>query len=404
LKILFSITNLELGGAQKFVLNLAAALSEKHDVTIYDHRPEDCNIDFINHECSSRVKIIAYAKGKLKLKLIWKLNKIFAQFGLIKNFRDKLNNKKFANTLKKNKFDIVHSHLSLADILTATALQGSNITHVTTLHGCYDIDDAADIDNYISDSQKNIPFLLSRLNGIIYLTAKSAEPFINNRHYNPNKTEFKKINNALNTKIVYTCHSTESQTALTNNSFVFGMVSRGLKEKGWQEALDAYVIASAELGRNGIPTKFIAIGGGEYLDTLKIGYEHNNSIIFMGQLENPASIIKTFDVGILPSYRECFPNVIIEYINADLAIIATDVGDIPDMVKDIESTCAILIKKNINIPPSVSEIAHAMIQIASDKNLCDKLKNVSKLIKTKFSIETCVNNHINFYKDLLKCK
>ena len=76
MKILISITNLEVGGAQLFAINYANYLSEKHEVYIYEHRPEDRVKDFIQEHLNKRIKLISFSQSHFILKVIWKLNKL----------------------------------------------------------------------------------------------------------------------------------------------------------------------------------------------------------------------------------------------------------------------------------------------------------------------------------------
>jgi hypothetical protein len=49
MRILFSVTNLDLGGAQMFVMRLAEELVDQgHEVFVFKHQPEWSNNDFQN--------------------------------------------------------------------------------------------------------------------------------------------------------------------------------------------------------------------------------------------------------------------------------------------------------------------------------------------------------------------
>ncbi|NIW00160.1 glycosyltransferase, partial [Candidatus Saccharibacteria bacterium] len=57
-----------------------------------------------------------------------------------------------------------------------------------------------------------------------------------------------------------------------------------------------------------------------------------NSIILPGSLQNAQKYLKIFNIFILSSVKEGLPYVILEAMNAEVPIIATCVGGIPEMI------------------------------------------------------------------------
>lgn len=81
----------------------------------------------------------------------------------------------------------------------------------------------------------------------------------------------------------------------------------------------------------------------QYLEYLKNKYNILN-VNFTDEMEHERAleILDSSEIFILPSYTEGFPNVVLEAMALKKAIIATNVGAIPDMLSD---NCGVLIEK-----------------------------------------------------------
>lgn len=408
MKILFSITNLEIGGAQKFVLNLAASFAKNNVVYIFDHRPEDRNHTLAKEYQSKNVKIISFTSNPLLLKVIWKINKTLKQLGFKINFRDWLNIKYYKYIINSVGFDIIHSHLALSDITVCSHLPAKKTPILITMHGDYDKDPSMIEDPYVINAVSNISKLMNTVDAIIYLTQKSITPFEKIKTNGNKNVIFKKINNALfYNQSVIDYNSIEHINILKNrynitpNSFIYGMVARGIKQKGWEEAIVAFLEVSKQLKNRNIDPKFIAIGGGELLDKLKKQYSNEKSIHFIGEVSDPMNYIPLFNVGLLPSYRECYPNVIMEYIWGGKPVIATKTGDIAQMILSSKGSCGILVNSNPEGSPKVEELITAMLDMALNNELYLSKVKLSEKTKENFSVSTCIDNHLSLYKNLI---
>lgn len=103
-------------------------------------------------------------------------------------------------------------------------------------------------------------------------------------------------------------------------------------------------------------TIFVIIGEGEDRGSLTKTIEDSNlqnHIFLIGHLENASEYLKAFNVFVLPSIKEGLPYVILESAMASLAVVATTVGGIPEIVDDMKS--GILIQ-----PKNHRELAHAI--------------------------------------------
>ena len=168
---------------------------------------------------------------------------------------------------------------------------------------------------------------------------------------------------------------------------LIGTIAELHKNKG-----HTYIInALAEIKNNISEFIFTIIGEGEerkQLETLIKSKKLENNVF--GQLHNASLYLKAFDIFTLTSLKEGMPYTIIEAGKAELSIIASNVGNIPDLIDDMcsgilikpKNTCEIAesIKFLINHPEKRIEFAHnAYIKIGSEYSLSRMLEQTIKL-------------------------
>lgn len=148
-----------------------------------------------------------------------------------------------------------------------------------------------------------------------------------------------------------------------------------------------------------LPTaKLILVGSGplkymlqKVVRKLKI----DDKVIFTGTVRDISSILQLLTVFVLPSRSEAFGISILEAMRANVPVIATRVGGIPEVITNNQN--GILIE-----PSNHKLLASTIIRLLHDKKLQHKLiKNGVETIK-KFSITKMVNATSQIYKDILK--
>lgn len=83
---------------------------------------------------------------------------------------------------------------------------------------------------------------------------------------------------------------------------------------------------------------FEITGNGEIKDLVRIAEMHNvqNSVFFLGHVDYETNIshLKKADICVIPSHTENFPYTCLEAMAASKAIVAFDVGGLPEMITD----------------------------------------------------------------------
>ena len=145
--------------------------------------------------------------------------------------------------------------------------------------------------------------------------------------------------------------------------------------------------------------KLIIVGDGPDRSRLEAAVESTDGkagVIFTGQVNDVHPFYAIADVFVLPSHSEGSPNVLLEAMAANLPLVATAVGGVPEMVADHES--ALLVPAND--PPS---LAAAISNMLADKALAQRLAtNAGTLVDTRFNPETYARSLVKIYREAIE--
>jgi glycosyltransferase involved in cell wall biosynthesis len=140
---------------------------------------------------------------------------------------------------------------------------------------------------------------------------------------------------------------------------------------------------------------YYVAGSGEEKDKLEkltTNLGLNKFVRFLGFVENAKSILPGADIVLVPSRTENLPFVVLEAGLCGLPIIATSVGGIPEIIKDMQN--GILVH-----PINPKEIAEAIIYMINHK---DRSKEFGEAIKSTvtafFSFEKMLEETIDIYR------
>jgi L-malate glycosyltransferase len=148
-------------------------------------------------------------------------------------------------------------------------------------------------------------------------------------------------------------------------SFTFGMIARGIAEKGWAEAIAAFGLLRERVSA---PMKLLLVGDGTEIARLRSDCAADASIEFAGHQSDSAAWIARFDVGLLPSYfaAESLPCAVIECLAQGKPVIATRIGGLPEMIEPSTGACGKLVPLATNGRADVQALANAMESMLND--------------------------------------
>jgi len=116
------------------------------------------------------------------------------------------------------------------------------------------------------------------------------------------------------------------------NNLWIGCVANFYKTKGLEYLIEA--ASRCDLPRR---SHLLIIGEGRLrpkLERLIKEYQLGNRVILAGRIPDAYQYLKAFDVFVLPSLKEGFPWIILEAITAEIPIVATKVGAIPEILNE----------------------------------------------------------------------
>jgi glycosyltransferase involved in cell wall biosynthesis len=121
-----------------------------------------------------------------------------------------------------------------------------------------------------------------------------------------------------------------------------------------------------------------------------------DSVIFAGMRKDVPEILSVLNVFALPSLNEGLPMALLEAQGAQIPVVATSVGAIPDVLQD--GVTGILIP-----PKDPQAMAEAIIMILSDKKLASGIAQKGfDRVKDHFSSEKMASKYLSIYKELIE--
>ena len=383
LKILMIIPSLPTGGAEWAFVRMANALATSHQVTVY-----------VPYRCESAPALwSALGTGVRRLflplphpwfhRLIYKLTLLWPKFSL----ESKLHRWVLTALHRCNDYSVVNPHLMSGTELACKAFEDVPLPIIETDHGDYAIrkkQDAAMSDHHL---------IFSRLDAV-------ACPSEANATYLREFPWRKPVKIAV---IPYAAPQVKPSQALKKSSaFTFGLVSRGVAEKGWAEALAAFRIVQKNTSR---PVRLFFVGDGPEVTRLRGEVrDSDSSVVFTGQQADPSSWVSEFDVGLLPSYftAESLPNVVIECQAQGKPVIGTCVGGIPEMLKHEGSPCGILVPLDHSTGRAdVDALAAAMTSLMDDAATFQQMSACALTAYMRYSPERCCAAYTKLFEEAL---
>lgn len=379
MNILIISETLTAGGAEWFALRLANAFVQaKHKVAFFVLRP-----DIIHTGLTEKFPAISIRSLPVWLIKILALGdrlikKINGQNDVLITFFNSLFIRQY---LKKHPVDVIHGHLIKSDAAGIMARGKRKIRQVTTVHGDY----IKAIKNQDSAILETIYHVIPELDRIVIISKEQAQ--LLSRDFPQASTKLKTIYNGY--PVPY-----RTLTEKNRETFNFGLIARGIPEKGWEPAIRAFLMFPDE------NIRLWLYAAGDHITMLQQQYT-DPRIIFAGFTDRPLEAIHQFDVGLLPSYypSESLPTTVIEYLLMEKPVIATCVGAISDMLQpDNGSQAAGLLIKTTDPEQMIQPLYEAMYTLLHDKTKYTALQHACMPAFQKFSMDHCVAAYLSVYK------
>ena len=312
------------------------------------------------------------------------------------------------NFLRKEKPQIVHTHTPKAGIIGMLAARLAGVPHRLHTVAGLPLMEATGTKRKILNFVEKLTYSSATR---VYPNSKGLYDFILQNNFTQSN-KLKIIANGSSNGIDTTFFSPDQVTEIERvtlreklniqpDNFVFVFVGRIVSDKGINELIKAFSELQAAENNEPAGIKLLLVGGLENdLDPLNpetlAEINQNKDIISVGFQQDVRSFFAIADALVFPSYREGFPNVVMQ---------AGAMG-LPSIVSDINGCNEIIIEgENGLIIPSknVEKLKEKMLTLAKDKNLYTKLKgNSRRMIENRYEQSVVWNALLEEYEGLLQ--
>jgi glycosyltransferase involved in cell wall biosynthesis len=324
----------------------------------------------------------------------------------ISPFKDLVSLWKFYWLCKKEKPTIVHSHTPKAGIIGMLGAKFARVPNRLHTVAGMPLMEASGVKRKVLNFVEKLTYAAATK---VYPNSKGLYDFIVANNFTPT-SKLKVIgngsSNGINTSYFNRREvsneiilSLKEQLKIEDGDFVFVFVGRLVSDKGINELIESFAnICSIS---NYKSSKLILVGSFENeldplsRDTIK-EIEENSKIFHVGFQQDVRPYLAVSDCLVFPSYREGFPNVVMQ----------AGAMEIPSIVSDING-CNEIIIENINgliIQPKETEsLTIAMRKMIDNPDTFQKLKeNSRKFIVDRYEQITIWNALLSEYKGLFK--
>jgi len=295
-KIVFGITNLNLGGAERVLVDLANKLSEKYDITIFTIYGQG---EF-EKALSSNVKLVNMYN--FKFEDLSKIKKILLP---IKIF---LESKSIYKKYIQDKYDVDVSFLE-GPITKIFASKNKKTKKIAWVHNDISLVFGKTLKSKIKIALNNA--LYKKYEQLIFVSKDNLEKF--NKVYDIEISK-KVIYNYIDIENVAkkaVLEDDKDLEKLSKDTFNFLTVARLVEQK----AIDRLINVHSKLINDGLMHKIFVVGTGPLKEKLEEQIEKLNlkdTFILLGKKENPYPYIKKADYFCLLSYFEGYGMVLEE--------------------------------------------------------------------------------------------
>ena len=355
MKILIAITKSNYGGAQRYVYDMATELSKRHDVAVLfggsgllaeklsEAKIRTISISELGRDVSASkdvpvffriLKILKHEKPDALILNSSKMGGIGSLAGRIARIKKIIF---VAHGFAWNENRNVIEKLAIWLSYSLTTLFSGKIVAVS---------------EGIADEAKRLPFTKNKI-ALIRHGVAGARYFLDR-------------------------NSARQALGIREDAFAVGTIAELHPIKGLTYAIDAVPMVS-------VPDfEYVVLGEGEARGELEKQITENKlgkKVFLKGFVKDAATYLKAFDIFLLPSLSEALGYVLLEAGQAEIPTVATDVGGIPEIIKD-EETGLLIRSKN------PKEIANAIRVLHEDKTKALTLaKNLHQSITLNFSLE-----------------
>ncbi len=386
-----------LGGVSTYLAHLANGLARRHRVILFDHYPYVSDYKAVSFLSTAVIRESVLNRPWCD-RINWAVSGALSKSGICNHYWEHSRRRYFLKVLQRYQVDVITSFDKYSDKLVVEAVGGS-IPLVLSLHGSYDISEYA---KPTEEEIKTCEPLFRQVKAIVYKAPCNIRIL----------DQYKDLHNILTVKRIFHGFTAKppvgdpaayrKMLGIPEDAFVFVMVARGVPEKGWKEAMEAFLGAAPETGRD---TRFVAIGSSPHLNELQQLFAGEKRIHFTGFVDNPLEWINACDAGVLPTYArtENFTFSVVEYLFCGKPAIVSDHGELSTTLDAGGETAGILVP-NIGGKPDIPGIRSAMLSYLTNPALYHYHRSLAAVACSKFDSNSAVEAYEAVFQTVCKGK
>lgn len=308
----------------------------------------------------------------------------------------------FYKLCKKEKPQIVHSHTPKAGIIGMLGAKLAGVPYRLHTVAGLPLMEAIGTKRKVLDMVEKLTY---RCATNVYPNSKGLYDFILNNKFTSSE-KLKVIangsSNGINTSFFNPLEITDAQISKTlsdcnisSEDFIFIFVGRLVGDKGVNELIKAF----SSIGREDV--KLLLVGAQEpeldpllpeTLNTINT----NPNIISVGFQKDVRPFFSIAHCLVFPSYREGFPNVVMQAGSMMLPAIVSDINGCNEIIVNGENGLIIPVKDSESIENSMKEL------LANPDLLSKMINNSRKMIQERYEHTIIWHSLLNEYKEIQK--
>ncbi len=302
----------------------------------------------------------------------------------ISTSRNPLSIYKLYRLLKHHKFDIIHTHAySAGTIGRISAFLAGVPVIISHNHSVYD---------YYYKYYHFVEWILSLITDRVICISEVVNRFANETQ-RINTRKLITIHNGIDDVCAVTekrSSDLKKELGIPINHSVIGTIAHLEEHKGIKYFLEAASLLLAS--RRDISFLFVGEGAlKEKLRKLCVDLKIEENVIFAGERSVIPEILFLLDIFVLPSLREGLGLAILEAMACGKPVIATNVGGIPEIVKDGENGILVM-------PKDPEALYRAMNELMDDREKREKMGHIGKRVcDENFRAQTMVEKIEDLY-------
>lgn len=358
-RILYVITELDVGGAEKALYELATRVSR------HAFAPQVASLDGLGpigealRQGGVPVHPLA-ARGKWDLRVLWRLRRLTREA------------------------DIVHSFLFHANMAARIAAIGTGVTAVVA---------SARVAERSRPRRRSLECRTHRLVDAQVCVSTGVRDFYAAGGFPREKLVI--IPNGVEVKrFAGRDPAFKERLGIAPATPLVATIGRLHEQKG----IAGFIRAAASIGHTRPECRFLIVGSGPLeaeLRALAKQFHVEGHLTFLGYCDDIPAVLRASDVFVLPSLWEGMPNAVLEAMAAGVPVVATRVEGTVDLIEHEQTGLLVM-------PRDIPGLVSSILRILDEPPLAARLGEAAQeRVRAHFRLEAMVRRHEELYAELL---